>query len=86
MAPLIAEYDRHINDMGSQLKKYQVNDEILQQVHTDVVLIFYQRWMVINMLLHGGRFHIHSRFFDSLIFLSLITSLVKSVNTVHILC
>lgn len=32
MAPLIAEYDRHINDMTVQLKKYQVNEEIFQQV------------------------------------------------------
>lgn len=30
MAPLIAEYDRHINDMASQLEKYQVNYEIFQ--------------------------------------------------------
>lgn len=32
MAPLIAEYDQHINDMTVQLKKYQVNQEIFQQV------------------------------------------------------
>lgn len=32
MAPLIAEYDRHIHDMTVQLKKYQVNENKSHQV------------------------------------------------------
>lgn len=38
MAPLIAEYDRHMNDMTAQLKKYQVNKEIFPRVRTCFIL------------------------------------------------
>lgn len=63
MAPLIAEYDRHINDMTVQLKKYQVNEEIFQQVtqtykYTKHTHLFLQE-MCINICIHEGRFHNH---------------------------
>lgn len=35
MAPLIAEYDRHIDEMTQQLQKYQVNNS---QIHFKTIV------------------------------------------------